>query len=170
MMEAITYLYLARTSSQSLLEANEAPKSEKSISSSETHVQKIQFSEHFNLEKQLETELKKHRPIEITKGDWCKLLCSYRSAKFGKLFSRGARKVEKELDVLRMAKKLRHLEVIVDNSLLKDENRRMLVEHTPSSVIDMDDTQTRAEPMEEGVAEPELPKEEKLAESGIGNR
>ena len=66
MMEAITYLYLARTSSQSLLEANEAPKSEKSISSSETHVQKIQFSEHFNLEKQLETELKKHRPIETT--------------------------------------------------------------------------------------------------------
>jgi hypothetical protein len=78
----------------------------------------------------LDIELKKHKPIEITNSDWFRLLCSYRSAKYGKLFSRGARKVEKELDLLRMAKQLRHLQVIVDNSLLTDENRKMLVEHT----------------------------------------
>lgn len=62
------------------------------------------------------------------------------SQKMNKLYNVGMSRVDADLNVVRIVKKLRHLDVISNcSTLLKSKERRFQVAHTYQNVIDLDD-------------------------------
>ena len=86
-------------------------------------------------------EVRKHKRIRFNLSDWLDLLvgCSS-SQKMNKLYNVGMARVEADLNVVRIVKKIRHLDVISNcSTLLKSKERRFQVAHTYQNVIDLDD-------------------------------
>lgn len=54
-----------------------------------------------------------------------------------KIFKKGQRKMDEELDLVQIVKKIRKFESILNASLLNDENRKLMVEHTEPNIIDI---------------------------------
>jgi hypothetical protein len=52
---------------------------------------------------------------------------------------KGSEKLEEDLNLVSIVKKLRQLDIILQNSLLKDEKRKLYVEHAYQNVINIDD-------------------------------
>jgi hypothetical protein len=86
-------------------------------------------------------EVRKHKRIFFSLSDWFDLFigCSA-SKKMNKLYTVGMSRIDADLNVVRIVKKLRHLDVISNcSTLLKSKERRFQVSHTYQNVIDLDD-------------------------------
>jgi len=82
--------------------------------------------------KALLQEVGKHKRITFNPSDWFDLLvgCSA-SKKLNKLYNVGMARVDADLNVVRIVKKLRHLDVITNcSTLLKSKERKYQVAHT----------------------------------------
>lgn len=74
----------------------------------------------------MKNEVQKHRTIRLDCNHWLDLLmgCSA-DAKLNKLYSMGTTRLASDFNVVRIVKKLRHLDIIAENStLLKSKERK----------------------------------------------
>jgi hypothetical protein len=68
--------------------------------------------------------------MRISNGLQMKLFCSKpKGSKITDMITKGSQKLDEELDMVSIVKKLRHLDVIMQNSMLKDDKRKRYVEH-----------------------------------------
>lgn len=55
-----------------------------------------------------------------------------------KLYKEGSKRVRDDTNLVNIVKKLRHLEIILDNSLLNSDARKLKVAHTYHNIINVD--------------------------------
>lgn len=147
-MLALQKLYYARTSSTGLFrsaEGREAASGSKLYLEDEegkllkaTNLQADQRSS--NILAALKNEVLKHRTIRLDFNHWLDLLIGCSSyKKLNRLYAKGTARLAADLNVVRIVKKLRHLDVIAENStLLKSKERKFQVAHTYQNLIDLD--------------------------------
>jgi hypothetical protein len=54
------------------------------------------------------------------------------------LYKEGSDRLDKETNLVAIVKKLRHFEIILENSLLNSDQRKFDVAHAEKNVIDLD--------------------------------
>ena len=62
-----------------------------------------------------------------------------KSSKLGKLYEIGSERLDEETNLVAIVKKLRHFEIILENSLLNSDQRKFDIAHSMKNVIDLDD-------------------------------
>jgi hypothetical protein len=90
------------------------------------------------LNSELNHEISKHKIPRLGVVSWLELLLGCSNIKMRKLYQQGKRKIREETNLVNIVEKLRHIEVIMDNSLLKAESRQQKVAHTFHSLINID--------------------------------
>lgn len=101
------------------------------------------------LDKNLQKELNNHRSIKLTlKDEICLFFseqigslffCKFKKKdKLQKLYQIGSEKIESSLDMVKIIRNLRNLEILFKNSILTPEFKKLL-EHSKKNVINLDD-------------------------------
>lgn len=84
-------------------------------------------------------EIAKHRTIKVDSGNWTDMLCGCaKSQKLSALYKEGSERLDRETNLVAIVKKLRHFEIILENSLLNSDQRKFDVAHAEKNVIDLD--------------------------------
>ena len=102
------------------------------------------------LPEEIKEELAKNRSIHIRDSDSSKLFClkyieKYlcccfkigKSNKLKRLFDEGERRIESELNVVKVIKSLKKLKILIKNSMM-DENVKLQIEHNKKNVINLE--------------------------------
>jgi hypothetical protein len=67
------------------------------------------------------------------------MLCGcVKSQKLSNLYKEGSDRLDKETNLVAIVKKIRHFEIILENSLLNSDQRKFDVAHAEKNVIDLD--------------------------------
>lgn len=120
-LRAIKRLYFARTADNFMFyEKPEENYSETSLNSELNH------------------EISKHKIPRLGAVSWIELFFGCSNIKMKKLYQQGKRKIREETNVVNIVSKIRHLDVIMENSLLKAESRKEKVAHTFHNLINLD--------------------------------
>ena len=122
-MRAIKRMYLARTNDPLMFPLK---------------VNQLQEEESYQLDdSEVSKEIQTHRKIRVKNEHWCTLFFGLND-NYGleQMYSQGNEKLEDELNIVNIVQKLRQLEVIMENSFLKTQERKMLVNHTYQNILD----------------------------------
>ena len=119
-------LYFARTTNKALFEQIRQP---------DQNVERPPDLENRKLytdeELLLRNEIKKHRTIRISNIDNLKLFMNTNKNKeLNALVQKGKERLNREMNVMSLVKRLRHVEIMLENSLMHKKSRKMNVAHT----------------------------------------
>jgi hypothetical protein len=72
-----------------------------------------------------------HKRFRVTNENWFTLFTGLNdNYRYEKMYTVGGQRLDEELDILNIVKKLRKVDIILQNSLLKQDERKKLVQHT----------------------------------------
>lgn len=112
-------------------------------------------NEHWTRSRKVQAELNNHKPIKFRLCQslylfWQHLCCGTtfccsvnlrKEKKLYNLFLEGQTKLEKELDVVKLLKRLRHHDIALKASILCDSDKREQVKHARKNLIDIDSSE-----------------------------
>jgi hypothetical protein len=85
-------------------------------------------------------EVQSHKQIRVSTTTFRELFFGCASKrKMAKLYDQGKDKITEDLDIVKIIKKIRQLETIIDCSLLKSEKTKFWVNHSIKNIIDVED-------------------------------
>ena len=91
------------------------------------------------VKERLRDEIKNHRRITLSNGAIISSFCCLgKKGEMYKLYSKGKEQLSEEMDIITLIKRVRHMQIILDNSLMKSDSRKFQVSHAEKNLIDLD--------------------------------
>ena len=132
-MRAIKRLYYARTDEKNVF-FTKSPGDKSNDRSDDLNALKDLEDAH------LKNEISKHSTIRIRFSNWLSLFCGCSSNKnLNILYKEGISRVSNETNLINIVQKIRHMQAILDASLLRSTYRKVQVKHSYHNIIDLDD-------------------------------
>ena len=138
-LNAIKHMYLAKTEDTEIFGESKAGAKRKVVPASIPKAQELYISQRISKHRIIKVRLLDSICTFLCKGSLSFLNCGLwkKRDKFIYLFREGRKRIDKELDIVKLIKNVQNTQILLRSSVM-DSRTRFLVDHSDKKVIDLD--------------------------------